>query len=261
VLSTAAIAWRNAAHDDGERLPLVARRAPLAAPARTLALEPFFASASPESKAGRDVRPKMSAMRKLLLTVLAASLVPAAAAPANTSHKGWPKINGMLLMNKTDRARPLDARPGQDPFAHTDPRYSCDAVHLRGKCQRRLVRTPTGAVVTTRPGHNELLGGHGNDTIYAGPWGDVLWADYKPSHQPSTQTDTIFGGPGRDFIYTSHGTNNIAAGAGDDWVKAHFGRGAIDCGPGRDLLFISRRAQRHFRLANCERISHRTLGR
>jgi hypothetical protein len=184
-------------------------------------------------------------MRKLLLAVLAATLVPAAAAPANTSHKGWPRINGMLLMNKTDRSRPLDGRPGQDPFHGTDPRYSCDAIHKRGKCQRRLVRTATGFAVTSAAGHNELLGGHGSDQIYAGPWGDVLWADYKPSHQPSTQSDT----------------NAIAAGAGNDWIKAHFGKGSIDCGPGNDLLFISRRAQRHFSITGCERISHRTLGR
>jgi Ca2+-binding RTX toxin-like protein len=200
-------------------------------------------------------------MRKFLLILLAASLLPAATAPANTSHDGWPRISGMLLMNKTDTARPLDGRPGHDPFGGTDPRYSCDAVHKRGKCQRRMVRAPNGFVVTNRSGHNELLGGHGSDTVYAGPWGDVLWADYKPSGQPAAQSDTLVGGPGNDFIYTSHGTNTIAAGAGNDWVKAHFGKGAIDCGPGRDLLFISRRAQRHFTIRGCERISHKTLGR
>src|SRR3954469_16865662 len=110
----------------------------------------------------------MSAMRKLLLPILAAGLIPAAAAPANTSHKGWPTINGMLLMNKTDRARPLDGRPGQDPFGGADPRYSCDEIHKRGACQHRLVRSGAGFVVTSAPGHNELLGGHGNDTIFAG---------------------------------------------------------------------------------------------
>src|SRR3954463_8783766 len=89
----------------------------------------------------------------------AASPVPAAAAPANTSHKGWPKITGMLLMNKTDASRPLDGRPGIDPFHATDPRYSCDGIHMRGSCQRRLVQTPNGLVVTPRAGHNELLGG------------------------------------------------------------------------------------------------------
>jgi hypothetical protein len=201
-------------------------------------------------------------MRKLLLILLAAILLPAAAAPANTSHDGWPKIDGMLLMNKTDQSRPLDARPGHDPFNGTDPRYSCDSVHKRGSCQRRMVPGPTaGFVVTGASGHNELLGGHGNDTIFAGPWGDVLWADFKPSGQPTTQSDTIVGGAGNDFIYSSHGTNNIAAGPGNDFVKAHFGKGAIDCGPGRDQLFISRKAQRHFTIRGCERISHKTLGR
>ena len=163
-------------------------------------------------------------MRKLLLlTTAAVCLLPMGVATANTSHEGWPRITGMLLMNKTDASRPLDARPGHDPFAGTDPRYSCDSVHLRGKCQRRMVHTAAGVVVTNRAGHNELLGGHGSDTIYAGPWGDVLWGDFKPSGQNSTQRDTIVGGPGNDFIYSSHGVNAIAAGGGDDFVKAHFG--------------------------------------
>jgi Ca2+-binding RTX toxin-like protein len=124
-----------------------------------------------------------------------------------------------------------------------------------------MVPGGSGRVVTSKSGHNELLGGHGNDTLYAGPWGDVLWADYKPSGQPSTQVDTVIGGAGKDFIYAGHGTNNIAAGGGDDMIKAHFGRGSIDCGGGRDSLFISRKAQRHYKIAHCERISHKTLGR
>jgi Ca2+-binding RTX toxin-like protein len=200
-------------------------------------------------------------MRKVLVALLVCGILPAAAAPANTSHEGWPRINGMLLMNKTDLVRPLDARPGRDPFGGLDPRYSCDAVHLRGACQRRLEQTPAGMVVTSRPGHNELLGGHGNDMLSAGPWGDVLWGDYKPSGQPTTQIDRIDGGAGRDFIYASHGTNIIDAGPGDDRVKAHFGRGSVDCGPGDDILYISRRAQRHYTIRDCERVSHRTLGR
>jgi hypothetical protein len=200
-------------------------------------------------------------MRKPLLIALTAAALPAATTSANTSHEGWPRIDGVLLMNKTDTARPLDARPGRDPFAGTDPRYSCDAIHKRGSCQRRLVASGSGRVVTSSSGHNELLGGHGNDTIYAGPWGDVIWADYKPSGQPTTQVDSIVGGADKDFIYASHGTNNIAAGGGNDFVKAHFGRGVIDCGGGNDILFVSRRAQRHYKIRHCDRISHKTLGR
>ena len=200
-------------------------------------------------------------MRKLLLITLTFCLVPTGLAAANTSHEGWPRITGMLLMNKTDTSRPLDARPNHDPFGGTDPRYSCDAIHKRGKCQRRFVPGAAGRVMTSRHGHNQLLGGPGSDSIHAGPWGDVIWGDYKPSHQPSTQVDTIVGGAGRDHIYASHGTNAIAAGGGRDWIKAHFGRGTIDCGAGRDLLYVSRRAQRGYTIRNCERISHKTLGR
>jgi Ca2+-binding RTX toxin-like protein len=203
----------------------------------------------------------MDAMRRALLIMVALSGITATSAAANTSHDGWPRINGMLLMNKTDLARPLDARPGHDPFGGTDPRYSCDAVHKRGSCQKRMVHTAAGVVVTSRSGHNELLGGHGNDALHAGPWGDVLWADYKPSGQPSSQVDNMRGGAGKDFIYASHGTNVIDAGPGADHVKAHFGRGTIDCGPGNDILYVSRKAQRHYKIRNCDRISHKTLGR
>jgi len=198
--------------------------------------------------------------RPLLALACAGALLCTAGAAANTSHEGWPPITGVLLMNKTDASRPLDARPGQDPFDGQDRRYSCDGVHKSGKCRRRFVRRGHRRVMTGRAGHNELLGGHGSDTIYAGPWGDVLWGDYKPSGQPPGQHDRIYGGPGRDFIYASHGWNTIFAGGGDDWIKAHFGHGIIDCGGGRDLLFVSRRAQRHYKVRHCERISHRTVG-
>jgi Ca2+-binding RTX toxin-like protein len=206
------------------------------------------------------MRPRLSLLAPILAAV-AAVLAIAPGALASTSHEGWPRINGVLLMNKTDSSRPLDARPGFDPFGGQDPGYSCDGIHKRGKCQRRFVPGGAGLVMTTRSGHNELLGGHGSDAIYAGPWGDVLWGDYKPSGQPATQVDQISGGAGRDHIYASHGHNTIAAGGGRDWIKAHFGRGVIDCGAGRDLLFVSRRAQRGYTIRNCERISHRTLGR
>jgi len=125
---------------------------------------------------------------------------------------------------------------------------------------RRPAQEPLGSGVVARSGHNELLGGHGNDTIHAGPQGDVIWGDYKPSGQPSSQVDRIAGGAGRDFIYSSHGTSIVRAGGGDDWIKAHFGRGIIDCGGGNDVLYISRRAQKSFKISHCETISHKTLG-
>jgi Ca2+-binding RTX toxin-like protein len=218
-------------------------------------------------------------MRILFVSLSCALLlvsVYAALAVANTSHAGWPKIDGVLLMNKTDTTRPLDARPGQDPFGGTDRSYSCDAVHRRGRCHHRFVphfeaaavRPQPGAaalpqfgfVMSSQPGHNELLGGHGNDTIHAGPWGDVIWGDYKPSGQPTGQVDHLSGGAGNDFIYGSHGYNAIDAGAGNDEIKTHWGHGSVDCGPGNDVLYISRRVRRGYQVRGCERISHKTLG-
>ncbi len=68
--------------------------------------------------AGRMSRAWLSS----LLLLGAFFLVPAAQPFAKTSHAGWPHINGMLLMNKVDQSRPLDARPGRDPFGGQRPR-------------------------------------------------------------------------------------------------------------------------------------------
>jgi hypothetical protein len=189
-----------------------------------------------------------------LVAALLAVLLGPVAASANTSHEGWPRITGVLLMNKQDQSRPLDARPGHDLFGGADPSYSCDGVHKNRSCA-------SGSGSVARRGHNELLGGHGNDVIYAGPQGDVIWGDYKPSGQPASQIDRLNGSGSRDIIFASHGTNIIRAGGGDDWVKAHFGRGIVDCGGGHDVLYVSRRAQKSYKIRHCETISHKTLGR
>jgi Ca2+-binding RTX toxin-like protein len=213
----------------------------------------------------------MPLARALLIATCAVFCALAVPAGANTSHDGWPEITGMLLMNKTDSNRPLDARPGHDPFHGTDRRYSCDAVHKRGRCHALMAAcnqahaaaghcAAGGRMTGSRRVHNELLGGHGSDTIYAGPIGDVLWGDYKPSGQSTAQHDVLIGGLGNDHIYASHGYNRIEANGGDDYIKAHFGHGIIDCGRGSDVLYVSRKAQRHYKIRHCDTISHRTLG-
>lgn len=159
--------------------------------------------------------------RALPLLVVSLSLLPAGRAAAMASHVGWPPIDGLLSINKTD--------------------------------------VSAGRAGTDRS--DELLGGHGNDTLTGGPASDVLWGDYKPSGQPTVQFDRLDGGAGRDFIYASHGTNVISAGAGDDVVHAHFGRGRIDCGPGRDLVFLARSRQAGWKLTRCETVSFATQRR
>ena len=161
-----------------------------------------------------------SAMRRVSLPLaLLALLLPAGSVSANTSHAGWPRYE-LLKMHKRDQDGPIHGHPAK---------------------------------------HNELLGGHGNDWIYGGRKADVIWGDYKPGGQPTTQVDHLYGRGGRDFIYASHGMNYIWTGPGRDVVHAHFGHGEIHCSRG-DVVFISHRSRPHYRLFRCHRVSYKTLG-
>ena len=154
------------------------------------------------------------------VTTLAVIAVCSTTAFAQTSHEGWPAIDGKLMINKDD---------GNDTITGTSK-------------------------------SDELLGGHDSDTIYGHDRADVLWGDYKPSGQGTAQVDHLFGGAGADFIYASHGRNVIVAGSDSDSIHAHFGRGSIDCGGGRDTLFISHRSKPGYKIRHCERISFKTVG-
>lgn len=160
-----------------------------------------------------------TALAGLAAAALGTAATAAAPAQKKASHKEWPKIDGKLIIHKHDEETPL-----------------------------RGVRTK----------HNELLGGHGDDTITAGDVGDVMWGDYKPSGQPATQRDVMTGGPGKDHIYASHGTNTIVTNGGADRVHAHFGRGSITCTTKRPLVYLSHRSKPRYRLRGCTRITFRS---
>lgn len=160
---------------------------------------------------------------KRVLTALAVLAALPAIAVASTSHAGWPPIDKAdIQINKTDVSpNTFTGHPGK---------------------------------------HNELLGGHGDDTLIAAEIGDVLWGDYHPSGNGPNQTDTIKGGPGKDYIYASHGKNVITTGGGHDQVHAHFGRGSITCSNPKATVFLSHRSRPHYKLHNCPRISYKTVG-
>ena len=157
-------------------------------------------------------------MKTLLLpTLIALVFVLAPSAGADTSHKGWPKFQTKPWINKSD----------------------ADTEHHGGAK------------------NDEILGGHGDDVLFGEGGRDVLWGDYKPSGQGTAQHDTLDSGPGNDFIYASHGYNDIQGGTGADIIHSHFGRGKIDCGPGRDILFISHKARKGYKVSHCETISYK----
>jgi len=104
--------------------------------------------------------------------------------------------------------------------------------------------------------HNFLLGGYGNDTIWGGDAGDVIWGDYQPSGQHTTERDSIHGGAGTDWLYSSHGHDQIWTGAGEDHVALVYGWGTVHCnGPGlKTLVMRLLPRNRHWRLVGCRHI-------
>ncbi|MBW3608899.1 MAG: hypothetical protein KY463_11175 [Actinobacteria bacterium] len=104
---------------------------------------------------------------------------------------------------------------------------------------------------------DELLGHHGSDDLRGRDGSDVLWGDWDPKGQPTTQKDVIYGGNGTDFIYGSHGHNEIYAGNGNDVISVHYGRGRVDCGPGRDIYHVARSRKSRYKFLRCEKVDYR----
>lgn len=114
------------------------------------------------------------------------------------SHKGWPKVTGILWKVNDSR----------------------------------------GSSKTGGARNDELLGHHGSDRIAGAGGKDILWGDWDPKNNGTRQVDVLDGGAGNDWIYSSHGRNVIRGGAGSDYVWAYYGRGTIDCGAGNDTLRV-----------------------
>jgi hypothetical protein len=160
------------------------------------------------------------------LLALALSVAAAAAAipaVAMTSHAGWP-ANQHLVMDRGPAGR-----------------------------QHVLVGRPHV--------HNYLLGGYGDDTIYGGEAGDVIWGDYHPTGWPSSQTAVIHGGNGKNYIYSNDTYNYVWTGTNPlTVVHAHEGAGIIHCENRHIVVYTSHHALPHYTLHGCRHISFYSVG-
>ncbi len=164
----------------------------------------------------------MSRRLAIAAVALLAALAAAVPALAMTSHAGWPP-NQHLVMDRGPAGR----------------------HHTLAGVQGR---------------HNYLLGGYGDDTIYGGNAGDVIWGDYHPSGE-STQTAVIHAGNGKNFIYSNDTVNFVWTGTDPATVvHAHEGSGVIHCESPGIVVFTSHHALPHYKLHGCRRISFYSVG-
>jgi RTX calcium-binding nonapeptide repeat (4 copies) len=170
----------------------------------------------------RGMVPHPIARRHCVLVLLALLLMTAPAA-AMTSHAGWP-ADEHLQMDK-------------------------------GPAGRANVLTGVDGV------HNYLLGGYGNDTIYGGDAGDVIWGDYHESGWPSFQTAVIHAGDGPNLIYANDTVNYVWTGTNPDTVvHVHENSGVVHCENPGIIVYTSHHALPHYKLDGCRHISFYSVG-
>jgi Ca2+-binding RTX toxin-like protein len=95
-----------------------------------------------------------------------------------------------------------------------------------------------------------LLGGEGNDVIYAGPGDDPFLAG---DEGPAAGDDVIYGGPGDEMeISGGNGDDVIYGGDGSDYIDEMFMGGAnkLYCGKGKDEYLADKK---DFVSSSCEK--------
>jgi hypothetical protein len=219
--------------------------------------------------------PMLVSMRSGRLPVLlaicaAAVLLPASSASSSTPpvSPAGPSAHEAEVLRQDDQGVYVAFCPADQEVATVAsvPRASAAMASHAGWPADECLKMDKGGpglnhtLVGLQHVHNWLLGGNGNDTIFGGDDGDVIWGDYQPEGQPENQRDYLHGGAGNDWIYSSHGFNEIWTGAGDDHLLLVYGHGTVYCNGAGVKTFVMRYLpeNRPWKLVGC---SHKVLVR
>jgi RTX calcium-binding nonapeptide repeat (4 copies) len=214
-----------------------------------------------------------SSRRRLSLAravaVATAAWLAAGMLAAATSSSGTISAREVAELRHDDRGIYVAFCPGDEEIASTASRRRravvAEADH-EGWPPDECLKMDKGSygvshtLVGLKDVHNWLLGGYGNDTIYGGDRGDVIWGDYQPSGQSEDEIDRIHAGAGEDWIYSSHGFNEIWTGAGNDHLALVYGHGIVYCDGRGVKTFVMRYLpqNRPWKLVGCE---HKVIDR
>jgi hypothetical protein len=188
--------------------------------------------------------------------------------PQATASAARPSPGEAAQLRRDDRGLYVAFCPAEEQAAVTAsrPRAVVAMADHEGWPQDQCLKMDKGPIglshtlVGLERVHNWLLGGYGNDTIYAGDAGDVIWGDYQPEGQQESEHDYIHGGAGEDWIYSSHGYSEIWTGAGNDHLALVYGHGVVFCDGSGLKTFVMRYLpqNRPWKLIGC---SHKVIDR
>lgn len=188
---------------------------------------------------------------------------------AEASHLGWPEITGMLLQDQPGQNRPLDGRPGHDPFDGTDPTYSCDGADTGGifhDCgypgvneDPRFTTLPQLELECQRDGSSSEAAQPPLFPAVVLPAGLPTFCAHKYEQTDLVPVDighnellggggsiSIHAGPAGDVIWgdaqaayqPTNQVDYLYGGEGDDWIYASHGTNYIWTGGGEDHVLL-----------------------
>jgi Ca2+-binding RTX toxin-like protein len=175
----------------------------------------------------------------------------------------------MLLQNSNNLSRPLDGRPGHDPFDGTDPSYSCDGEQTGGEyhncgfpgigdgprftalsqLELECQRDGSSSEATQPPLFPAVVLPAGLPTFCAHKYEETDLVPASIGHNEllgGDGSDTIHAGPAGDVIWgDSHAEGNdttqvdhLYGGEGNDWIYASHGTNYIWTGGGEDHVLL-----------------------